>query len=339
MEIPRVSIVIVTYNAEKYITKCLESILASRGVEIDKIIVVDNASNDNTTKLLKERFGNDSKIKVIELCKNIGFPLACNIGVAHANTDLVVLMNPDVIVDPYCFANLASFMYRDSEVAVAQPKILHPGGYIDSAGNYMDLLGHGFHLGKLEKDYGRYDSPREILYACFACAMVRRSIYFMLRGMDPRYFLYNEDLDFCWRCWLAGYRVLYVPKAVAYHIGHHASRKVPYHAIYFGRRNRLYTIFANYPLTLAVATTALLLALYIGLCIASSISDKYESRLMLKIIARFAKDLKYLARKRLEIPRRRSFSEFIERGLIVPRLVGLRLFLARFYRWQLGLSS
>jgi len=335
----KVSIVIITHNAERYIVPCLRSVLGSRGVVIDKIVIVDNASNDTTLNLINRYFSFDSRIEVLKLHRNVGYPLACNIGVAHVNTEFVVFMNPDVIVEPYCFANLSSYMSRNEEVVVTQPKILHPGNYIDSVGGLMDILGHGFHVGKYERDRGQYDEPRDILYACFACVMVRRDVYLRLGGMDPRYFLYNEDLDFCLRCWLAGYRVVYVPEAVAYHVGQHATKRIPYHAIYFGRRNRLYTVFADYPMIYALTATALLLALYMGLCIASGVSDRYESRLMLRIVSRFFKDLRYLVRKRLSIPRRRSFSELLERKLIAPSLVGLRLYLARLYRKQLDLST
>lgn len=334
----KVSIVIVTYNASKYVVPCIRSVLTPHGVTVDEVIVVDNASSDGTVHLVEKCFGTDPRIKMIELRKNVGFPLACNIGVVNAGNEFVVLMNPDVIVEPDCFAKLVEAMLSDERIAVAQPKILHPGGFIDSVGGLMDLLGHGFHVGKFEKDHRQYDEPRDMLYACFACAMVRRDIYLELGGMDSRYFLYNEDLDFCWRCWLAGYRVVYVPTAIAYHVGQHATRKLPYHAIYFGRRNRLYTVFKNYPLLLAVATTLLLLASYSLVGFKAIFSDRIESRLMLKIVSKFFSNAKYLARERMRIVRKRGVRWFLKHGLIVPKLVGLRLYLENLYRRQLGLS-
>ncbi|MEZ0344936.1 MAG: glycosyltransferase family 2 protein [Infirmifilum sp.] len=337
-ETPRVSVVIVTYNAGKYVIPSLRSVLASHGAVVDEVIVVDNSSSDDTMSLVEKHFGRDLKVRVVRLRRNFGFPLACNIGVDSAKNRFVVCMNPDVVVEPDCFAKLVEAILGDESIAVVQPKILHPGGYIDSAGGVMDVLGHGFHIGKFERDHGQYDEPRDILYASFACAMVRRDVYLKLGGMDPRYFLYNEDLDFCWRSWLAGYRVVYVPNAIAYHVGQHATRRLPYHALYFGRRNRLYTIFTNYPLPLAITASLLLLGFYVGLGMLSIMRDRVEARLTLRIMSRFFRDLGYLTMKRTGLARRRGFFEIARRGLVSFKLMGLRLYLVKLYRRQLGLE-
>ncbi|PLJ78184.1 glycosyltransferase family 2 protein [Infirmifilum sp. SLHALR2] len=335
-----VSVVIVTHNAGKYILPCLVSVLSSRNIHLEDVIVVDNASQDSTVDTIQRVFGKDSRVKIIRLHKNMGFPYACNLGIAHAHSKYVVLMNPDAIADPYCFANLLAIISSDGQVAVAQPKIVHPGGYIDSAGGLMDLLGHGFHIGKLQRDQGQYDRSRDIFYATFACAMLRRDIYLRLGGMDPRFFLYNEDLDFCWRCWLAGYRIIYAPNAIAYHVGQHITKKLPYQAIYFGRRNRLYTVFTNYPLLVGIVASLLLLAFYIDLSFLSVIrGDKIEARLTLRIVYKFFRDLKYLTRKKLSLVRRRHLSEILARRLITFKLVGLKLYLTGLYRRQPALEK
>jgi len=328
----RVSVVIVTYNSGKYILSCLESVVGSRNIHLEEVVVVDNASRDNTVEAIQKVFEKDSRVKIIRLHKNMGFPYACNLGVACVRSRYVVLMNPDTTVDPYCFASLLAATSGDNQTAAVQPKILNPRGYIDSAGGLMDILGRSLHIGTFEKDQGQYDRPRDIFYACFACAMVRRDVYMMLGGMDSRFFLYNEDLDFCWRCWLAGYRVLYAPKAIAYHVGQHATRKLPYQAIYFGRRNRLYTVFTNYPLPVGISVSLLLLTFYLVHGLLSVMRDKVEARLTFRIAYSFFRDLKYLAEKRLSLARRRSLSEMLVYRLITFKLVRLRLYLARLQR-------
>lgn len=333
----KISVVIVTYNASRYIVPAIRSILRSRDVLIEEVIVVDNASSDLTINYLRSYYDSDPRIKIIKLKKNVGFPLASNIGVAKATSDLVVIMNPDVIISSDCLYNLAKIFYSEKRVAIVQPKILHPGNYIDSAGGLMDILGHGFHIGKFERDNGQYDKLREILYATFACVMVRRDIYLNLGGLDSRYFLYNEDLDISLRSWLSGFRILYQPEAIAYHIGHHSTRKMPYQALYFGRRNRLYTVFANYSLWLALPISAILLLLYVGLAIKLTIIDKYESRITLHVIKKFFKDLKYLSIKRSYILRKRSNIELLRKKLIRPELIGLKLHFRNLYRRQLKL--
>ena len=212
-----VAAVVVTYNSADCVGACLSSILASEGVNLRKVVVVDNASRDGTCSIVERIAGRDPRVKLLSMPRNTGFPYACNLGVAAARSRYVALVNPDAVLEPSCLARLVDVAERDDSVAVCQPKILH-GSLIDSAGGLMDALGGGIHIGKYERDFGQYDAERDVLYACFACALVRRDVYLRLGGLDPRYFLYNEDLDFRLRCWLAGY------------VGKHSVRRVPYHA-------------------------------------------------------------------------------------------------------------
>ena len=323
-----VSVVIVTYNAERYINAVLRSVLRSRGVEIREIIVVDNASKDRTREIVK-KYGEEHPVVLIGLAKNYGFPLAVNIGVERASGEYVVILNPDVIVDPDCFAKMLHAIRSQRDVVVVQPKILHPGGFIDSAGGLMDFLGHGFHIGKYEKDQGQYNSPREIMYGSFSCVLVRKHAYLSLGGMDPRYFLYNEDLDLCWRAWLAGHRVVYEPRALAYHVGQHATRKMPYHTAYFSRRNRLFMVYTNYPLLVAIFASFLLLALYTVLGVVLFFRDRYESRLIIRIYHSFISNAKNLAHRRILVKRKRGILFFYKRGLMTLRLVGIVFLISR----------
>jgi hypothetical protein len=172
----------------------------------------------------------------------------------------------------------------------------------------------------------------------FACAMVRRSVYLRLGGMDSMYLLYSEDLNFCWRCWLSGYRVVYAPSAIAYHVGQHATRRVPYHAIYFGRRNRLLTVLANYSLPLALFSATMLYTLYVASTIgALLLKDPYEARVMYRLLSSLPKYIRYAIRKRVFVSGllRVGDLELLKRELIIPKVVGIKLYLGRLYRKQL----
>lgn len=334
-----ISIVVVTYNAGKYIIPCLQSIFNSRNVTIDKVIVVDNSSQDDTIEIIKQYYRNEPRINIVRLKRNYGFPLACNIGVFHANTEFVAIMNPDVILEPYCLSHLLSYIRSNSDIAAVQPKILHLGGYIDSAGCLIDILGHGFHIGKYEKDQGQYDVVKEIAYPTFACVIVRRNIYLNLGGMDPIYFLYNEDLDFGLRCWLSGYRVIYVPYAIAYHVGQYATRRMPYISLYFGRRNRLFTVFTCYPLPLAIILSFILIMSYLSIAI--TLRDKNEYRITLRAIISFFKNIRYLARKRMVVNRvrKQSIYKLIKQGLLILKFMGLILHVNKLYRRILRINE
>ncbi|RLF18128.1 MAG: hypothetical protein DRZ82_08785 [Thermoprotei archaeon] len=87
----KVSVIVVTHNVSKHIVSCLRSVLGPRSVVIDKVIVVDNASSDGTVDLAEKHFSSDPKTEIIELRKNVGYPLACNIGVTHVNRSLPCL--------------------------------------------------------------------------------------------------------------------------------------------------------------------------------------------------------------------------------------------------------
>jgi len=147
--------------------------------------------------------------------------------------------------------------------------------------------------------------------------MVRRSVYLGLNGMGSGYFLYDEDLDFCWRCRLTSYYDVYVLSTVAYHVGKHATQELPYYAIYFGRRNRLFNVFTNYSLPLSLLCSMILAPLYvITIPYVAVRRDRVKSRIMVEVLVSMVRHLRYLVRRRKFISRIRRVSDFdlVKRG-------------------------
>ncbi len=256
---PSVTIIIVTYNSGKFLNATLRSIASNDYYYTSsvEVIVVDNNSSDNTLEVLeKAKKTYKTDVVTIRLRKNVGFAKACNIGALASKGKYLFFLNPDVVLSNSTIRLLVEFLDNNTDVGVVQPKILsYDGTRIDSAGGFMDFLGHGYHRGFNEPYQGQYNEITDIMYASFAAAMVRRELYLKLGGLRPEYFVYGEDLDFSWRVWISGYRVVYYPYALVYHMGGHSTRKLKYLTLFNTRKNRLETIFTNY-LSLRNALTA-----------------------------------------------------------------------------------
>ena len=248
---PFVSVVILNYNCRKFLGNCLSSALNTSYPNYE-IILVDNNSNDGSVEFVLQKF-NSNLIKVVKLTKNYGFAAGNNLGAKHANGDYMVFLNPDTEVDPDCLKNLVYALENNSSIGVAQPKLLlmnkkHACMHFDSAGGYINPYGLVWIRGAGEKDEGQYDEITEIFYAKGAALIIRRDLWDKLRGFDPAFFTYYDETDLCWRAWNMGYKVVYVPKAIVYHVGGGILKHVPYHLKFHEARGRLTILIKNYSL-------------------------------------------------------------------------------------------
>jgi GT2 family glycosyltransferase len=171
------------------------------------VVVVDNASTDGTTDLLAGRY---PQVQVVRNATNLGFAGGVAVGLEHVSSEYVVLLNNDAVVRPGWLTQLLA-PFDDPSVAGVTSRLLLPDGRLQSAGGYLERTGYGHDL-----DTGG-DAPAEVAYGCGAALALRMSAVREVGGMDPRYFLYYEDVDLSWRLWLAGHRVVFQPGAVAVH--------------------------------------------------------------------------------------------------------------------------
>lgn len=243
-----VSIIIVNYNGKSLLKDCIESIYSTEAVEAE-LIVVDNASMDDSCDLLKKRFPD---VRLIELDRNHGFAGANNIGVDNARGEYIVFLNNDTIVSKGWLQALFDVMSDSPSIGVAGSKLLFYDfpEKINSAGANIVFNGGGYDIGFMEEDRGQYDMTAERGAVCAASMMVRKDEFLYLGGFDPIYFMYFEDVDLCWRYWLSGYRVVYVPESIVYHRFGGTSgmdRHTPLR-VFYGTRNSLFNILKNYEL-------------------------------------------------------------------------------------------
>jgi hypothetical protein len=214
-----------------------------------EIIFVDNASSDGSIEYVKEKFGSHPKLKLVVNDENYGFALGNNIGARHASGKYLVFLNVDTIVDSSWLKELVSVMETDPLVGAAQCKLLLMDNpkLIDSVGHYIDWFGIAFVRGYKEEDQGQYDRVEEVFGATGAALIVRTDIFKKLGGFDEDFFMLFEEDDLCWRIWIAGYKVLYIPRAIVFHkSGALRSKEGNYKNLFFSRRNRITSLLKNY---------------------------------------------------------------------------------------------
>jgi GT2 family glycosyltransferase len=227
----RASIVIVNWNAGAALHDCLAAVFASDGVDRDQVIVVDNASTDGSQYGLTATY---PTLEVIQNSRNVGFARAVNQGLLAARGEFAVLLNPDVILEPYALFRLIEFMTEHPEAGVAGPRLLDRDGAIQGSARrdpspWTALFGRSAPLTRLfpnnpvsQREIPALSvedgGPIQVDWISGACLVARRAAWEEVGLLDERFFLFWEDADWCRRFRQAGWRVYYVPSASGVHL-------------------------------------------------------------------------------------------------------------------------
>ncbi len=212
-----VSIVIPNWNGKRFLTGCLDS-LAKQTYKLLEVIVVDNGSEDGSVEFLTQNYP-DVKIARFEV--NTGFSKAVNRGILESEGEFVVLMNNDTTCKETWISELVKAIKQHPEAGSAGCKMLAYDDHriLDGAGDGYRRGGLPGRIGHREADNGQFDTARYILGACGGAALYRRTLFDDIGLFDEDYFAYLEDVDMGLRAQSAGYKCIYVPSAIIYHLG------------------------------------------------------------------------------------------------------------------------
>ncbi len=244
------AVVILSYNGRQWHEKFLPGILAEApsGYEV---IVVDNASTDDTPQYLATHF---PQVRTVTIQVNRGFAAGYAEGLRQIDAKYYVLLSADFEVTPGWFPPLLQAFEQNPRLAAAQPKIRYwrereKFEYAGAAGGYMDALGYLFCRGRLfdtlETDEGQYNDNVEVFWASGGCLMVRAGQYHAAGGLDPELYAHMEEVDLCWRLRRMGYTVGAIGGSTVFHVGGSVISYGSPQKLYYNFRNNLLLLLKN----------------------------------------------------------------------------------------------
>lgn len=249
----KIAIVILNWNGEKLFPEFLPSIIQNSKIDNAEIIVADNGSTDASIEVLKRDF---PELTILDLKTNYGFAKGYNVALQQIEADYFVLVNSDVSVSEGWLEPCITLFEKDTKVAAVQPKILSYRQpeyfeYAGAAGGFIDKFGYPFCRGRIldhvEKDEQQYNQPGEIFWATGACMFVRADAFKNSGGLDADFWAHMEEIDLCWRLKNQGYKIVYEPQSVIYHLGGGSLEYGNPKKVFLNFRNNLFMLFKNLP--------------------------------------------------------------------------------------------
>ncbi len=235
-----ISVVIVAWNAKKYVELCLQSLIDAPPRRSMEVFVVDNASGDGTSEMIETRF---PWVRLIKSPENLGFSRGNNVAIRQTTGRYVALVNPDVIVFPGCLDALADFLEENPKVGNVGPRVFNPDMTQQSTCRRFPTLwnnfcsasrlegifkGSGFFAGE-HMFYFPHDRTLsvDVIVGCFS--MIRREALDQVGLLDEGLFMYGDDVDWCRRARNAGWDVVFYPGARAIHDRGKTTAPFPVH--------------------------------------------------------------------------------------------------------------
>jgi GT2 family glycosyltransferase len=234
------SVIVITYKERELLRNCLKSVFASETNFKFEVIVTDSNSQDGSVEMVQNEF---PEAKVLDNQKNLGFAKGNNVAIKQAAGRLILLLNADTTINPDTLDLSVKYMDAHPEVGAMGGKVLLANGELDKAcrrkfpnpwNSFLRLFGF--------KQFSNYnistpiDHETEVDAITGAYFLIRKSVIDQVGLLDEEFFMYGEDLDWCWRIKQAGYKIMYYPKAEIIHYKHGASRSIPFRTINWAHR-------------------------------------------------------------------------------------------------------
>ena len=252
---PFVSIIIVNYNGEFYLDRCLDSLRATIYPNFE-VLVIDNNSTDQSSDLVKRKY---PYVKLIKLNKNLGFAIANNLAAKEAKGDFYIFLNNDTIVTGTWLSELVNAIIEseDKEVAIAQSFLLRHDGEIDSSGDFIDKFGRSY-SSKLKNP----PDQRQIMSARAASMIVKKQVFWKLGGFEEIFFASFEDVHLGWKAWIAGYKVILASNSIVYHFTGQTVKRLKSTMNFHSMKNQACIILLNFEFPLCIKNLLSLVPLY-----------------------------------------------------------------------------
>ena len=257
-----VTISIVSLNTRELLAACLRSVLTTTRVTFD-VHVVDNGSSDGSTAMVAVDF---PQVRLTRSGSNRGFAAANNCAIREADSRYVLLLNPDTIVSPQTVGDLVSFMDDHADVGICGPKIMFPDGRFQSCGYRFPTLISEVRQSKnvnwlLRRLVGTEPPlqveavPFDVDWVDGACLLIRREALSDVGFLDEQFFLYAEELDWCFRARKAGWRVCALPDVEMVHYQGQSSAQMSDFSLAHLVETRLRYYRKNHGVTTAAITS------------------------------------------------------------------------------------
>ena len=248
----KVSVAILSWNGRHHLETCLPAIAAQHDPQVEwEILVLDNGSTDDTVAWMREHWGKDRRVRLLESAVNLGFCGGNNRLVDAADGDAVALLNNDTRPEPGWLGSLVETLGNSPpDVAAVSGKIVDwSGERLDFGRGLMTFDGHAFQL-DFRRPLERARVPaagEELAFACGGNMLVRRASFLAAGGFDEDYFAYLEDVDLGWRLWSGGERIVFAPEAAVHHRSGATSDLLGlYNRGFLFERNAFLTAYKNY---------------------------------------------------------------------------------------------
>jgi N-acetylglucosaminyl-diphospho-decaprenol L-rhamnosyltransferase len=252
---PKLSIIIVNWNSGNLLSECVRSLSVGSDVNSDsaEIVIVDNASSDNSLDDIKE----SSRITIIRNGTNRGFGAACNQGARYASGDELLFLNPDCQASTASIDACRNILQNDASIGVASVALMDDSGKVSRSSHRFPTPWHFFfRLSGLSAFSARipdgslrtwpHDSTRFVDHVIGAFYMVRARDFHRLGGFDERFFVYLEDLDLSLRYHKAGMKCIFLATPNAYHKGGGSSDKAKAARLFYSSRSRILYAFKHF---------------------------------------------------------------------------------------------
>ncbi len=227
MQTPLVSAIVLNYRSPQDTVRCVHALRNQSIADRLEIIIVDNHSQDESIGVIRNTFGKETGVRMVESSRNAGFSAGNNTGAQYATGKYLLIINPDNALEPEGLERMTRVLEDDASIGIVAPLLMHQDGSIrDSVRQFptpWDVLVKRTLLrsvfpGRIDRYLRRRQdrtSPEDVAWAVGACLLIRADLMRALGAFDERYFLFFEDTDFCRRTWESGHRVVFLPSARA----------------------------------------------------------------------------------------------------------------------------